>query len=146
MTDRFERFSFITAEIHRHIYKLSSEVMAEFGLRGMHAIYLLMLRKYSEGITAAKLSELCCRNKSDVSRAMTVFLDSGIIVKKGEENNYRATLMLTEKGMHYANLLSAKCDELLALVGKGIPEEQRKNLYECLDIILRNLKEINKFC
>ena len=144
MTDRFERFSFITAEIHRLIYKLSSDVMAEFGLKGAHAIYLLTLQRYPKGVTSSRLSELCFRNRSDTSRAMNIFLDAGLIIKKGENKSYRAPLVLTEKGLRYATLLREKSEIALSRIGDCIPEEKRANLYESLEIISKNLKEITK--
>ena len=144
MEDRFERFTFITTEIHQQISKLSSEVMAEYGLRGSQAIYLLTLEKHRAGITSAKLAELCCRNKADVSRAMVDFANAELITKKGDSKNYRATIFLTPKGAQYADKLRSKCNDVLSVVGIGIPEEKRVVLYECLEIISKNLREINE--
>ena len=44
--------------------------MAKFDLKGTYAVYLSAMYRNPEGITAAKLAELCCRDKADVSRAV----------------------------------------------------------------------------
>ena len=72
MLNRFARFSLAIAEIDRCWHKLAAEAMAQYGLNSPHAVYLTTLYNFPEGITAAKLGELCCKNKADVSRMIGI--------------------------------------------------------------------------
>lgn len=62
MLKRFARFSLAISEIDRCRHKLAAEEMAKYDLNSPHAFY-----QYEEGIAAAKLGELCGKNKADVS-------------------------------------------------------------------------------
>lgn len=66
MLNRFARFSLAISEIDRCWHKLATDAMAEYDLNSPHAVYLTTLYNFPEGITAAKLGELCCKNKADV--------------------------------------------------------------------------------
>ena len=70
MLDRFSRFSLAIAEIDRCWHKLAADEMAKYELNSPHAVYLNTLYEYDDGITAAKLGELCGKNKADVSRML----------------------------------------------------------------------------
>ena len=65
MLNRFARFSLAMSEIDRCWHKLATDAMAEYDLNSPHAVYLTTLYNFPEGITAAKLGELCCKNKAD---------------------------------------------------------------------------------
>lgn len=72
MLDRFARFSLAISEIDRCWHKLAAEEVSKYELNSPHAVYLTTLYDYDDGITAAKLGELCGKNKgsqSSVSRA-----------------------------------------------------------------------------
>ena len=91
MVDRFERFSIMIAEISRYWHKITTEEMEKYGLNCSHAVYLTTLYQYDDGITAARLSELCGKNKSDVSRMMTIMEKKGLVKKECVNRNfYRA--------------------------------------------------------
>ena len=79
MLSRFERFSVSISELYRHIHKISADEMAKYGLKGPYAIYLLTMHRYSDGITATQLCELCDRNKAEVSRAVTAMEVMGLV-------------------------------------------------------------------
>ena len=70
--ERFERFSFAISEISRYWHKLTAEEMEKYGLKGTHSVYLLTMYRYPDGITATQLCELCSKDKSDVSRMMSI--------------------------------------------------------------------------
>ena len=79
MIDRFARFSLAISEIDRCWHKLAAEEMAKHDLNIAHAFYLTTLIQYPQGITAAKLSELCCKNKADVSRMISILEKKGLV-------------------------------------------------------------------
>ena len=74
MLERFERFSCAMFEISRCWHKIAAEEMEKFGLRGPHVLYLIMLLRSEQPMTAARLSEVSGRDKADVSRAITMMV------------------------------------------------------------------------
>ncbi len=143
MIDNFEKFSFAISELHRYLNKITTDEMERYGLKGPHAIYLFVLYRYDEGITGAELSELCFKNKADVSRAMGSFEKKGLIVKRGgEKNSYRAHIMLTENGKRITEALRERASVLVDHIGKGLTEENRNILYETLGLIASNMRNM----
>ena len=101
MVDRFERFSFAISEISRYWHKITAEEMEKYGLKGPHSVYLTAMYRYPDGITAPQLCELCGKDKSDVSRAMSLMERKGLVRKEGiYQNCYR-------DGQHH---LGRRCD------------------------------------
>jgi DNA-binding MarR family transcriptional regulator len=142
MTERFERFSFFLTEIHRYIKKLENEEMEKLGLKGSYAVYFIVIGKSAEKITSARLTELCGRNKADISRAVKDLSEKGFIKKDGRDGNYRAPLVLTEKGADAYKKLKGITERAVSLVGGSIPESRLKAFYDTLDEILENLRTV----
>ncbi len=145
MIDRFEKFSFAISEIHRFWHKIASDEMTKLGLKGPHVVYLVALKRFPEGITAAELSELCGRDKSDVSRAVASMEEIGLVKKQGiNQTFYRAKLVLTNEGKRAAAHISQRAGVAVEMGGKGLSEDERKNLYDALELIASNLSTISK--
>ena len=143
MIDRFERFSLAIAEISRYWHKIAAEELEKYGLKGPHAIYLIALYQQKDGITAARLAEICGRDKADVSRMMTIMEQQGLVLRDGA-NNYRALLRLSEKGQDAARYISGRATAAVALAGRDLSEETRTVFYEALDSIAKNLRELSQ--
>ncbi len=141
MINRFERFCASLTEISRCWHKLAAEEMEQYGLSGPHALYLTTLYHYKEGITSAKLSEICGKNKSDVSRMVSVLEKKGLVKRVHVHKNfYRALLKLTEEGKHAAEQVREKVDVAVAYVENGISGENRETFYHVLEQISANLQ------
>ncbi len=143
MIDRFEQFSISIFNISHYWNKIAAEEMKDYGLRGGYALYLIVLSRSDNDITAAKLAELCQRDKGDVSRAISAFQKAGLLEPYGK-NRYRAPLILTEEGRKTVDQLAAKASALLELAGEGLTVEMRENLYPSLDLIAKNMKRISE--
>lgn len=141
MIERFERFTLSIFNINRYWNKIATEEMKKYGLRGAYALYLVILSGYGGSITAAGLAELCQRDKADVSRALSAFQQKGLL-EPYEGTKYRATPVLSEKGKELASQISGKANIALEQAGQGLSEEMRAHMYESLDIIAANMKEI----
>lgn len=145
MLNRFERFSFAIAEIDRCWHKLAAEEMAKYGLNSPHAVYLHILCQYEDGLTAARLSELCGKNKSDVSRMIAILEKKGLVRKEATGNNmYRAVLRLTEEGKQAADHVRTRAALAVELAGAGLSAETREIFYGALERISENLQELCK--
>ncbi len=145
MIARFEKFTFAISELSRYWHKIASDEMAAYGLKGPYAVYLVTMQRHPDGITAARLCELCEKNKADVSRAMADLEDKGMICRKTDGGNlYRALLVLTDKGKEAATHIKALAEKAVEIGGKGLSDEQREVFYHALEVISSNLKEVSR--
>ena len=145
MIDRFEHFSFAISEISRCWHRIASDVMGSYGLKGPYAVYFTALLRYSEGITAAQLGEICSRDKADVSRAMTQLTQLGLVEKcDGETRSYRTRLKLTNAGTKLAEDINSKAIVAVENASQGLSTEKRTTFYEALDLITGNLQQLSK--
>ena len=145
MVDRFEKFSFAISEIHRFWHKIASDEMTKLGLKGPHVVYLVALKRFPDGVTAAELSEMCARDKSDVSRAIASMQEKGLVAKKDDSlNAYRAKLILTPQGKAAAAHISKRAGVAVEMGGKGLSDDERKTFYNALELIATNLSKISK--
>ena len=145
MLNRFARFSLAISEIDRCWHKLAAEEMAKYELNSPHAVYLTTLYNFEEGVTAAKLGELCCKNKADVSRMVAILEKKGLVRKEAIGGNlYRAKLLLTEEGKQAAEHVQQRAAVAVELAGSGMSEEEREVFYRCLELITSNLQTLSK--
>lgn len=143
--NRFARFSLAISEIDRCWHKLASDEMSKYELNSPHAVYLIMLYNYADGITAAKLGELCCKNKADVSRMVAILEKKGLVHKDAVRGNlYRANLLLTEEGKRAAEHVQRRAALAVELAGSGMTDTDRDIFYRCLDQITENLQTLSK--
>lgn len=141
MINRFEHFTMDIFSITRSWNRLANEEMKKYGLRGAYGLYLVMIAGSEGHITAAKLADLCQRDKADVSRAVAAFQKKGILEPYGE-SKYRASLILTKEGKELASQISRRASEVIGQAGQDISQEMRENMYHCLDSIALRMREI----
>ena len=145
MIDRFARFSLAISEIDRCWHKLAAEEMAKHDLNIAHAFYLTTLIQYPQGITAAKLSELCCKNKADVSRMISILEKKGLVRRETIAGKlYRAKLLLTEAGRQAATHVQGRAALAVELAGSGMTDTDRETFYRCLEQITARLQVLSK--
>ena len=145
MLDRFERFSFAISELSRYWHKITADEMESYGLKGPYVVYFTTLYRYPEGLSAVKLGELCCRDKADVSRAISVLEKKGLIMKdKSKKSQYRAPIILTEEGRHLAEDMIRKANKAVELGGMGLTDEHREIFYNSLELITKNLQALSE--
>lgn len=143
MEDRFERFTFSIFEIEKCWHKLTGEEMAAYGLKGSHSVYLTALSKSKDGVSATNLCEICGKDKADVSRMMKIMIDKGLIIKEGShKNNYGGVYKLTDAGWEAADKVKRKVNLAVDAASKNLSDENRKALYDSLDIISDNLRQL----
>ena len=145
MVERFEKFSYAIFEISRCWHKLAQEELERYGLKGSYATYFTAILRYEEGITAAQLSEICGKDKADVSRAMSLLERRGLVYRMEHDGNrYRSKLFLTEEGKRLTSYIKDRIAVAMEMGGQGLSEEQRIALYESLELITSNLHEMMK--
>lgn len=146
MKERFENFTVLITKINRSIHKIKAEEMAEFDLKSPHVSCLYYLYK-ADSLTAKELGDICAEDKAALSRSIEYLESNGFIeCSSNAKKRYKAALMLTEKGKQIAKCIAQKIDNILEKAGASITEENRKILYQSLEIINENLQKIcNKY-
>ena len=91
MVSRYELFSSAISSIYHDIQRIERTEMARFGLKGPHAQCLVALNRYPEGITAARLCEVCEKDKAAVSRIIAELEEEGMVTRDSQGGSrYRA--------------------------------------------------------
>jgi len=123
---------------------LANNEMAKHDLNSPHVVYLSTLYEYRDGVTAAKLGELCRKNKADVSRMISIMIKKGLVIRAtAGRNYYRAKLMLTQKGQQAAEQVRKSTALAVELAGAGMTDTEREIFYRCLDRITANLQTLS---
>lgn len=140
METRYELISASISSMYHDIQKIERVEMARYGLKGPHAQCLLAMKKHPEGITAARLCEVCEKDKAAISRILAELESSGMIFRESRNGSrYRACLKLTQQGHIAAEAVVEKARMAVELAGTGFGEEEREVFYRVLSIIAENL-------
>lgn len=143
MLERFEMFTSAISSIYRYVQKIEREEMEKYGLKGAYAQYLIAMDHYPEGITAAKLCEVCDIDKAAVSRVLSEMEKKNLIERSGDVG-YRAQVRLTAEGKAAALFVAQRATLAVELAGKGLTEEDRKIFYGALELIAGNVQALSK--
>ena len=145
MIQRFEQFTSAIFEISRCWHRLAEEELSVYGLTGPHAVYLTVMYRYENGITGPELCRLCGRDKSELSRAVALLQEKGLVVKEAVYRSlYRGLHKLTEEGRAVAGQISKRACLAVEMAGGDLSEETRKTFYNALLSITGRLREISK--
>lgn len=140
MIQRFETFTSSISVIHRHIQKIERDEMERYGLKGAYTQYLLAIAQRPQGITAAKLCEICDKNKAAVSRILTEMESAGLVLRSS--NPYKSLLTLTRKGTEAVEFVTDRCYTATMLAGQGLSDEDRSVFYAAMRLITSNLQKM----
>ena len=143
MESRYELLSGSISSMYHDIQKIERTEMVQYGLKGPHAQCLLAMKKHPEGITAARLCEVCEKDKAAVSRILAELEEAGMVVRENRNGSrYRAILLLTDRGQEAAAAVVEKARLAVELAGKGFGAEEREVFYRVLSIISGNLHKL----
>ena len=119
--------------------------MEKYGLKGPHAQCLVVMDRYPDGITAARLCEICERDKAAISRTVAELEEAGLIFRREPKGiHYRIPLILTEAGKAAAQNVNAVAGRAVEMAGTGLNDEQRTVFYHVLGVIASNLHTISR--
>ena len=143
MFTRFEQFCTAVSVIHHSIQKIQRVEMAKYDLKGPHAQCLIAICQYPEGITAARLCELCEKDKAAISRAVAELEEAGMLIRRDPEGKrYRSRLYLTEKGAEVAGNVGRLVHRAVSQASEGYGEQDREIFIHVLNLIAGNLQAI----
>ena len=143
MESRYELLSGSISSMYHDIQKIERVEMAKYGLKGPHAQCLLAMKRYPEGITSARLCEVCDKDKAAVSRTLGELEAAGMVIRENRNGSkYRANLLLTAQGQAAAEAVVDKARLAVEKAGTGFGEEEREVFYRVLSIIAGNLHKL----
>ena len=143
MENRYELLSGAISSMYHDIQKIERVEMANYGLKGPHAQCLLAMKKHPEGITAARLCEVCDKDKAAISRILAELEAAGMVIRENRNGSkYRASLVLTYQGQAAAEAVVEKARLAVEKAGIGFGEEEREVFYRVLSIIAGNLHKL----
>ena len=143
MIERFAQFCTSIASIQRSIMKIERTEMAKYGLKGPHANCLVTMARYPDGITAARLCEICDKDKAAISRTLSELEKAGRVQRQDPEGKrYRALLRLSEKGKEIANRVNNMVLLAVAKASEGYDKEKQQIFARVLGLVAGNLQDI----
>lgn len=145
MVSKYELFTASVSCMYHDIQKIERVEMAKFGLKGPQAQCLLALSRYPQGITAARLCEICEKDKAAISRTVAELEQAGLLQRREHNGSrYRALIALTERGCEAAQAVNERAGMAVEQAGEGLDDAQREVFYRVLALIAGNLHAICK--
>ena len=145
MVSKYEIFSTVVSCLYHNIQRIERTEMAKYGLKGPHAQCLVIMARYPDGITAARLCEICERDKAAISRTVAELEEAGLLTRR-EQNGvrYRVPLVLTEAGRAAAQEVNDVAGRAVEQAGAGLTDQQRNVFYDVLGLIAQKLSTISR--
>ena len=144
--ERFEDFSSLISSVHGNIQKLKARYNTQLGLKPVHVFWIYLLRTHPEGMSASELAAAAQSNRSLVSRNINELFDKGIVFtqENSSKRRYGWKLMLTDKGRHLADIISAIAADIQQTVSRDISEEDLITFYRTLKILASSFDKLNQ--
>lgn len=118
--------------------------MEKYGFKGAYAQYLVVMKHYSEGVTASQLCDICGKDKAAVSRILSEMEAKGLIAKENSDKVYKSKITLTDEGRKAADYVCDKAKAAVEAVGNELSEVDRKVMYTSLELIASKLHKLSK--
>lgn len=145
MVSKYEVFSTVVSSLYHDIQRIERTEMAKYGLKGPHAQCLVIMDRHPEGITAARLCEICERDKAAISRTVAELESAGLLIRREQNGvHYRVPLVLTEAGREAARTVNTVAGQAVEQAGNGLGDQEREVFYHVLGIIAQNLHTISR--
>ena len=145
MISRFKEFNKGISTAYKHLIKIKSYGIKEFGIKGSHVMCLFYISEAENGLTATELCKLCSEDKAAISKALAALEEKGYVqFENGENKKYRSIYFLTEDGKYVISKVYDKIFNAVSLGGDGVSEEERDIFYKTLGVINSNLESLSK--
>ena len=145
MISKYELYSTFISSMYHDIQHIERTEMAKYGLKGTYAQFLVTLSRFPEGVTAARLCEICEKDKAAVSRTMVELEQAGLVHRREKSGvHYRVPLILTEKGRETAERIKHLAVLAVEQASEGLSDQERDMFYRVLGHIVRNLHTVSR--
>ena len=140
-SERFRRFVLLVEGVHKAVQKIKLNKASDFGVKGVHTLWVYELLRHPDGITASELAAESMIDRSLISRELERLKELGYIETAGDpkKRNYNAKITLTERGKEVAEHIGDLALEVQTLASAGISKEELDSFYHTLEKLNTNL-------
>ena len=142
--ERFRRFILLVDGIHKSVQKIKNNRAIDFGVKGVHTLWVYELLCHPEGMTASELASNSMIDRSLISREIEALKKKGYVTAEevAGKRNYNSKIRLTEKGKEVATRIGDIAIEIQNLADMGISDEELADFYATLEKLSDNLASI----
>ena len=143
-SERFLRFILLVDGIHKSVQKIKNKLATEFGVKGVHTLWMYELFCHPEGMTASELAAKSMIDRSLISREIEHLKSMGYITAEevAGKRNYNSKIRLTEKGTEVARRIGDIAIDVQSNADIGIDSEELARFYVTLEKLSGNLSGI----
>ncbi len=144
--DRFETFVLLIDSVHKAISKIKQKICVDSKIKSVHTLWLYVLHKHKDGLTATELADKTNIDRSLVSREIRELYEGGYVhleFPKGKRV-YNARITLTERGTQVADSISETALEIQRTVSHNIQKDELETFYNTLYKIADALEGITE--
>ena len=143
-SERFRRFVLLVDGIHKSVQKIKNNKATDFGVKGVHTLWVYELLCHPEGMTASELAAKSMIDRSLISREIETLKEKGYITAQevAGKRNYNSKIHLTEKGIEVARKIENIALKIQQAADMGISEEELAIFYSTLEKLSGNLASI----
>lgn len=141
---RFRRFVLLVDGIHKSVQKIKYNNAPDFGVKGVHTLWVYELLCHPEGMTASELANESMIDRSLISREIERLKEIGYIETDDNngKRNYNTKIRLTERGREVAASIGEIAMDVQTRANAGISESDLEGFYRTLEKLNKNLADI----
>lgn len=136
---RFAQFILAVDRLQKCVRELEMYYAPEFGVKGVHILWVDMLLSYPDGLTASELAAKCSINRSLVSREIGFLREQGYVTSVSGRG-YNQPITLTEKGKNAAHAISERIKKIQDAVDTGVTKEELATFYRVMFALCQNFE------
>ena len=142
--ERFRKFILLVDGIHKSVQKIKYNNAPDFGVKGVHTLWVYELLCHPEGMTASELAAESMIDRSLISREIEKLKEIGYIETDDNngKRNYNTKIRLTEKGREVAKNIGNIAMTIQTRADAGISESELESFYNTLEKLSNNLADI----
>lgn len=143
-SERFRKFILLVDGIHKSVQKIKYNKAPDFGVKGVHALWVYELLCHPEGMTASELASQSNIDRSLISREIELLKEKGYITVEEAvgKRSYNTKIKLTEKGTEVARKIGDIALEIQDRADMGVDEAELERFYATLEKLSSNLSKI----
>lgn len=144
--ERFEEFSQLIGEVQNGIQRLKAKYCTQIGLKPSHVLWLYLLKRHPEGLSASELSEASKVDRSQVSRGIDELFEAEVIKvdDHGDKRRYGNKIRLTEKGYRYAEAITLVVDYIQNELSGDLTPDEVAIFYHVLAIFAERFEVLSR--
>jgi DNA-binding MarR family transcriptional regulator len=142
--ERFELFTLLISEFEKDIQKIKAARTKALGIKNVHALWLYLLYKNPDGLSAAQIAEKSRINRSLVSREIDALADKGYVrtTEATGKRRYNWKFVLTQDGIALARQIGEIALEVQTYADRDITQDELEQFYTTLQKLKANFSYI----